>query len=173
MQPGPQVLVVPHTHWDREWYLPFAVYRHRLVALIDILLRALDREPRLRFHLDGQMAVIDDYLEMRPHREPDIRRAAAAGRISLGPWYTLPDEHLVSGEALLRNLELGLARARELGPPMLVGYVPDQFGHTAQLPQLFCRVGIEEAVLWRGVPAGRSSCWPGRSSTNCWRMGSP
>ncbi len=157
MQPGPQVHVVPHTHWDREWYLPFAVYRQRLVVLMDSLLDALEREPQLRFHLDGQMAVIDDYLEMRPHREPDIRGAAAAGRISLGPWYTLPDEHLVSGEALLRNLELGLARAAELGRPMLVGYVPDQFGHTAQLPQLLRRVEIEEAVLWRGVPAAVGS----------------
>jgi alpha-mannosidase len=147
------VHVVFHTHWDREWYLPFAVYRRRLVALLDSLLLALEREPDLRFHLDGQMAVVDDYLELRPERAGALRRAAAAGRITLGPWYTLPDEHLPSGEALLRNLELGLARAGELGRPLLVGYLPDQFGHTAQMPQLLRLAGIERAVLWRGVPA--------------------
>lgn len=145
--------MVPHTHWDREWYLPFSVYRQRLVALLDSLLVALDREPGLKFHLDGQMAIVDDYLELRPDRLPEIRRAAAGGRISLGPWYTLPDEHLVSGEALLRNLEMGLKRAREIGDPLLVGYLPDQFGHTAQMPQLLRREGIESAVVWRGVPA--------------------
>jgi len=145
--------VVFHTHWDREWYLPFAVYRRRLVALIDTLLLALEREPELRFHLDGQMALVDDYLELRPERVAALRRAAAAGRISLGPWYTLPDEHLVSGEALIRNLELGLARAGRLGRPMPVGYLPDQFGHTAQMPQVLRLLGIEHAVLWRGVPA--------------------
>jgi hypothetical protein len=155
MPPQPQVHVVPHTHWDREWYLPFAVYRRRLVALLDSLLLALPREPGLRFHLDGQMAVVDDYLEARPDRLAALRQAAAAGRVSLGPWYTLPDEHLVSGESLLRNLELGLERARELGEPMVVGYLPDQFGHTAQMPQLLRRNRIETAVLWRGVPAGR------------------
>ncbi len=147
---------MPHTHWDREWYLPFAVYRRRLAGLMDTLLRTLDREPRLRFHLDGQMAVVDDYLEVRPWHAAALRAAAEAGRVSLGPWYTLPDEHLVSGESLLRNLELGLARARAWAPrarPMLVGYVPDQFGHTAQLPQILRRLGIEVAVLWRGVPA--------------------
>jgi alpha-mannosidase len=151
------VHVVFHTHWDREWYLPFAVYRRRLVALLDSLLLALEREPDLRFHLDGQMAVVDDYLELRPEREAELRRAAAAGRITLGPWYSLPDEHLVSGEALIRNLELGLARARRLGRPMLVGYLPDQFGHTAQMPQILRLLGIEHAVLWRGVPASVGS----------------
>jgi len=152
----PAVHVVPHTHWDREWYLPYAVYRRRLVGLIDSLLRLLEDEPDLRFHLDGQLAVVDDYLELRPERAADLRRAAETGRVSLGPWYTLPDEHLVSGESLLRNLELGLRRAREFAPaadPMRVGYVPDQFGHTAQLPQLLRRAGIDTAVLWRGVPS--------------------
>ena len=103
------------------------------------------------------MAVIDDYLEVRPERLSELRRAAAAGRITLGPWYTLPDEHLVSGEALIRNLELGLRRARELGRPLLAGYLPDQFGHTAQMPQILRRFGIDTAVLWRGVPAGIDS----------------
>jgi hypothetical protein len=153
MPPPPEIHVVPHTHWDREWYLPFAVYRRRLVALLDSLLLALPREPGLRFHLDGQMAVVDDYLEARPDRLAAIRAAAADGRVSLGPWYTLPDEHLVSGESLLRNLELGLERAREIGEPMAVGYLPDQFGHTAQMPQLLRLRGIEKAVVWRGVPA--------------------
>jgi alpha-mannosidase len=152
-----EVHVVLHTHWDREWYLPFAVYRRRLVALIDSLLLALDREPGLRFHLDGQMAIVDDYLELRPERAGALRRAAAAGRITLGPWYTLPDEHLVSGEALIRNLELGLERARRFGDPMLVGYLPDQFGHTAQMPQVLRLMGIERAVVWRGVPAAVDS----------------
>lgn len=152
-----RVHVVPHTHWDREWYLPFAVYRRRLVKLIDDLLSRLDEEPGLRFHLDGQMALVDDYLELRPDRLPALGEAARSGRVSLGPWYTLPDEHLVSGESLIRNLEMGLSRARRLGEPMLVGYVPDEFGHTAQMPQVFKRFGIETAVLWRGVPADVSS----------------
>jgi alpha-mannosidase len=157
VRPGVDVHVVFHTHWDREWYLPFAVYRRRLVALIDSLLLALEREPDLRFHLDGQMAIVDDYLELRPERAAALRRAAADGRVTLGPWYTLPDEHLVSGEALIRNLELGLARARRFGHPMLVGYLPDQFGHTAQMPQILRLLGIERAVLWRGVPAAVGS----------------
>src|SRR5439155_4640178 len=104
------------------------------------------------FHLDGQTVVIDDYLAVRPEREPDIRRLAAAGKLSVGPWVTQMDEFLVSGESLIRNLERGLARARDLGGGPAVGYLPDQFGHVGQMPQILARAGIDRAVVWRGVP---------------------
>jgi alpha-mannosidase len=107
--------------------------------------------------------MIDDYLEVRPEREEDLRRAARAGKISVGPWFTQMDEFLVSGESLIRNLERGLARARELAGDALppVGYLPDQFGHVGQMPQILARHGIDRAVVWRGVPQSidRTSFW--------------
>ncbi len=147
-----RITLVPHTHWDREWYQPFDEFRDRLVAMMDALIEAGNRGfPH--FHLDGQTAMIDDYLEVRPEREPDIKRLAAERRLSLGPWFTQMDEFLTSGESHIRNLELGLARARELGPPLQVGYLPDQFGHIGQMPQILKQAGIERAVVWRGVPS--------------------
>jgi alpha-mannosidase len=147
------ITVVPHTHWDREWYLPFEGFRDRLVPIMDELLGLLD-EGYPHFHLDGQTAMIDDYLDVRPEREPNIRRHAAAGTISVGPWLTLVDEFLVSGETIVRSLELGLARARDLGGDDFVGYLPDQFGHVGQMPQILTAAGIDNAVVWRGVPQG-------------------
>jgi alpha-mannosidase len=147
------VHLVPHTHWDREWYEPFQVFRMRLVDLIDQLLERMDADPRLRFTLDGQAATVDDYLEVRPEAEPVIRRLIAEGRLAIGPWQILLDEFLVSGETIVRNLELGWARAESLGGAMRVGYLPDMFGHIAQMPQILRRAGIERAVVWRGVPA--------------------
>jgi alpha-mannosidase len=150
----PEIVLVPHTHWDREWYQPFDAFLARLVEMMDGLIDTLDREPGFaHFHLDGQVAMVDDYLAVRPEREADLRRLAAAGRLSLGPWYTQMDEFLVSGESLLRNLETGLARARELGGGLEVGYLPDQFGHVGQMPQILRSAGIERAVVWRGVPS--------------------
>jgi alpha-mannosidase len=106
------------------------------------------------FHLDGQTAPVDDYLELRPDREAELRKHAVSGRIALGPWLSLVDEFLVSGETIIRDLELGLARARELGASgRPIGYLPDQFGHIGQMPQLLRAAGIETAVVWRGVPA--------------------
>ncbi len=147
------VRLVPHTHWDREWYLPFQVFRARLVELIDRLLETMEADPRFVFTLDGQLATVDDYLEIRPEAEPRLRRLIAEGRLAVGPWQILVDEFLVSGESIIRNLETGRRRAEELGGVMAVGYLPDMFGHIAQMPQILRRAGLDNAVVWRGVPA--------------------
>jgi alpha-mannosidase len=150
-----EVFLVPHTHWDREWYEPFEGFLKRLVEMMDLLIDLADREPGFRhFHLDGQSALIDDYLAVRPEREADIRRLAKEGRISVGPWFTQMDEFLTSGESHIRNLEWGMARARQFeAEPPVAGYLPDQFGHIGQMPQILRRGGLERAVVWRGVPA--------------------
>ncbi|HUP86947.1 MAG TPA: hypothetical protein VM143_14935 [Acidimicrobiales bacterium] len=147
------VAIVPHTHWDREWYSPFQTFRLRLVDLLDEFLPALEDDlSYARFLLDGQMAVVDDYLEVRPEAEPQLRRLGATGRLAMGPWYTLPDEFLVSGETHIRNLQLGLERAAAFGGAMDIGYLPDMFGHIAQMPQLLSQFGFGHTIVWRGVP---------------------
>jgi len=148
------LILVPHTHWDREWYRTHEQFRYRLVQLLDGLLDMLEEDPDFRhFTLDGQSILIDDYLEVRPGARGRLAKLVREGRILVGPWYVLPDEWLVSGEALIRNLRLGLRTARDLGGSMNLGYVPDQFGHVGQLPQIFAGFGLEAAMLWRGVGA--------------------
>ena len=151
--PRPEVYLVPHTHWDREWYEPFQRFRLRLVDLVDAVLDRAEADRRFCFTFDGQTAMLEDYLEIRPRAEPRIRALVAAGQLAVGPLRILADEFLVGGETLARNLEAGLARAARLGGAMPVGYLPDQFGHAAQLPQLLRRAGLDRAALWRGVPA--------------------
>ncbi|MCP2339355.1 alpha-mannosidase [Actinomadura rupiterrae] len=146
------LVVVPHTHWDREWYLPFQRFRLKLVGLLDDVLDRMDRDPRLRFTLDGQMAAVDDYLEIRPERAELVARLVRDGRLAVGPWQILMDEFLCSGETIVRNLELGLRRADALGGAMRIGYLPDMFGHIAQMPQILAGFGIDRACVWRGVP---------------------
>jgi mannosylglycerate hydrolase len=146
------IILVPHTHWDREWYQTFQQFRMRLVHAVDRLLDILDRDDGFTyFMLDGQTIVLDDYLEIQPEQEERLRRYTRSGRILTGPWYIQPDEFLVSGESLIRNLQIGLRRAAMFGEPMRVGYVPDCFGHIAQLPQILQGFGIDNAVFWRGV----------------------
>ena len=153
---------VPHTHWDREWYEPFQVFRYRLVTELDRLIETAEADPRFRFTLDGQTAAIQDYLEMRPENEARVRELVESGRLALGPWLILLDEFLCTGETIVRNLRLGIEGATALGGAMAVGYLPDMFGHIAQMPQILRRAGIEHAALWRGVPAsvaGHSFIW--------------
>jgi alpha-mannosidase/mannosylglycerate hydrolase len=143
---------VVSTHWDREWYEPFQHYRFRLVNLLDEVLDTLERTPEFRyFQMDGQSIPAEDYLEIRPERAEQFRSLVAAGRLRLGPWYVLPDEALVSGESIVRNLQRGIAVAAQFGRPSRVGFLCDMFGHISQLPQILRGFGIDNAFLWRGV----------------------
>lgn len=154
--------LVSHTHWDREWYRTFQQFRLDLVRTVDDVLDTLERDPAFaHFLLDGQTIVLDDYLAMRPERAEQLRRFIAAGRLAVGPWYCHPDLFLVSGESIVRNLMLGLRVARSYGRALMVGYIPDQFGHSGQTPQILRGFGIESAVLWRGVNARetRNESW--------------
>lgn len=147
-----KLVLVSHTHWDREWYFPFQRFRAMLVEAVDRLLVIMAaRADYLYFTLDGQTIVLEDYLEVRPEREIDLRQLISQGRILIGPWYVMPDEFLVSGESLVRNLLEGRSTASRFGPVMMVGYVPDPFGHIAQMPQILRGFGIDSAVLWRGI----------------------
>ena len=172
-----QVHYVLSTHWDREWYQPFQVYRHRLVQLLD---RTLDDiaagQLRGPFTTDGQAIVLEDYLEVRPERRPQVEDMARTGKLKIGPWFVLPDEWLVSGEAMVRNLRLGRKMARDLGAePSAAGFVCDLFGHIGQLPQLFSGFGIKGAFLWRGLEPRKTAhlIWEGSDGTRlpCYRFG--
>ena len=142
-----RIAIVPHTHWDREWYKPFQTFRLELVDLVDDLLDLLEQDAcYAHFLLDGQMAVVDDYLEIRPEAEERLRALAAAGRITVGPWYILMDEFLVSGETIVRNLQMGMVRGGRL-----------RWGHGGRLPARHVRPHRPDAP---DPPAGRLRTTP-------------
>jgi mannosylglycerate hydrolase len=145
--------VVPHTHWDREWYLPFERFQLKLAAVVDEVLDVLERDPEYTsFTLDGQAVVLEDYLEARPENEGRLRALLASGRLEVGPSYILPDELLVAGESLVRNLLLGRIVCERFGArPSPVGYLPDSFGHPLQLPQILAGFGIDSFIFSRGL----------------------
>ncbi|MCA9839596.1 MAG: hypothetical protein KC422_21990 [Trueperaceae bacterium] len=156
-----KIHIVPHTHWDREWYRTFQQFRIRLVRLMDRLLDILDKDDGYtHFMLDGQTRLLEDYLEVRPERKEGIARLVREGRLSIGPWYVLADEFLVAPESLVRNLLLGEKISRQFGGGMSIGYVPDLFGHIAQLPQLLQGFAMNTAVLRRGLADEPAElCW--------------
>ncbi|MFD2332032.1 glycoside hydrolase family 38 C-terminal domain-containing protein [Cohnella sp. GCM10020058] len=147
-----KMYVLSHTHWDREWYQDFQGFRLRLVHMMDELIDHMERDEAYRyFMLDGQTIILEDYIRIRPERKDRLAKLIAGGRIQIGPWYVMPDEFLVSGESLIRNLLKGVRDARKWGAePVRSGYVTDIFGHNSQLPQLLQGFGIDHAVMFRG-----------------------
>jgi alpha-mannosidase len=150
--PGLTFHLIPHTHWDREWYLTRAAFTARLVPMLDELLERFERDAGLRtFLLDGQTVLLEDYLRVRPDRRDRIQRLVREGRLQAGPWYVLADELIPSGESLVRNLLVGRADAARLGGRCEALYSPDAFGHPATWPTLAAQFGIPFGALWRGV----------------------
>ncbi len=146
------VTVVPHTHWDRAWYVPFEEFRRRLVRLVDRLIYVLSTNEDFKcFVFDGQTVVLEDYLEIKPEREDVLKELVRQGRLYVGPWYVLPDEFLVSGEAIVRNLMIGHAISDRFGRAMRVGYIPDPFGHIGQMPQILAGFKLDNALFTRGI----------------------
>lgn len=148
--------LISHTHWDREWYMPYEHHHVLLIELMDKLLDTLDQDPEYRyFHLDGQTIIREDYLQVRPEQQERLDRYIREGRIHFGPWYVLQDEFLTSGEANLRNLLIGHRDARPLGVISKTGYFPDSFGNMGQAPQILQQADIHNAIFGRGVkPTG-------------------
>ncbi len=145
--------IIPHSHWDREWYLPFEKHRIRLVELMDDLIETMELDPDYKaFHLDGQYIVLEDYLEIRPQMKERLLALIRADRIQIGPWYVLQDEYLTSGEANVRNMLYGIRLCKALGAkPVETGYFPDAFGNISQAPQIIRGFGFDTAVFGRGV----------------------
>ncbi len=147
--------VIPHSHWDREWYMSFEQHRMRLVELFDALIETMEKHPEYNYyHMDGQYIVIDDYLEIRPQMRDRLMKLIHDDRIQIGPWYVLQDEYLTSGESNVRNMLYGIKLCKEIGAdPVMTGYFPDAFGNISQAPQILKGFDIDNAAFGRGVGA--------------------
>ena len=153
------VHIISHSHWDREWYMPFEYHRAYLVKLIDNCMELFENDKDFKsFHLDGHTALIEDYLEIKPENNGKIEKYIKEGKFAAGPWYVLQDEFLTSSEANVRNLLVGMDIAKKYGKVTPIGYFPDSFGNAGQMPQLMKQAGMKAIVFGRGVkPTGANN----------------
>jgi mannosylglycerate hydrolase len=161
-----QIHVIAHTHWDQEWYFTrqdsMVLASYNFADVID----TLEQDPAYYcYHLDGQMAVVDDFLAINPGYRFRVEKLVREKRLFVGPWYTQTDTYNVHGESIIRNLKYGIFAARTLGHAMQVGYLPDTFGHNAQMPTILQGCNIDNFVFWRGIDHDRQA----KNSQFLWR----
>lgn len=147
-----RIHVIPHTHWDQEWY--FTHQDSSVLAsynFIEVLRTLCDSSDYACYHLDGQTAIVEDFLAIKSDYRAVLQELVTDKRLFIGPWYTQTDTYNVHGESIIRNLKYGITFARSLGHSMKVGYLPDTFGHNAQMPMLLSGCGLDNLVFWRGI----------------------
>ena len=146
-----RVHITPHMHWDREWYFTTEESRILLVNNMEEILERLESDPEYKYYvLDGQTAVIEDYLSIKPENKERMKALVEAGKLIIGPWYSQTDTMGVAGESILRNLLYGMRDCLAFGEPMKIGYLPDSFGMSAQMPQIYNNFDINTTLFWRG-----------------------
>lgn len=145
-----EIKMLMHTHWDREWYFTKdetqVLLRNHMFQVIDFL----EANEDIIYILDGQSVMLDDFIEFAPRWKTRVEALVKKGALRVGPWYTQTDLLLVHGESIIRNLYYGMKKALEYGNVMKVGYAPDTFGHSSQMPQIYKQFGIESSFFWRG-----------------------
>ncbi|WEF26876.1 mannosylglycerate hydrolase [Klebsiella aerogenes] len=146
-----RVHITPHMHWDREWYFTTEESRILLVNNMEEILARLEQDEEYKYYvLDGQTAVLEDYFAVKPENRERVKRLVEAGKLIIGPWYTQTDTTIVSGESIVRNLMYGIRDSMAFGEPMKIGYLPDSFGMSGQLPHIYNGFGITRTMFWRG-----------------------
>lgn len=147
-----KIHVIPHSHWDREWYFTTSRSKVYLMKDLEDVLNTLENDPEFKyFMVDAQGSLLDDYIKWRPQDKERISKLVNDGRLVIGPWYTQTDQLVISGESIVRNMYYGIKRCESFGKYMNVGYVPDSFGQSGNMPQIYRQFGIEDTLFWRGV----------------------
>ena len=147
-----KVHVIPHSHWDREWYFTTSRSKVYLMKNLKDVLDTLQTNDDFKyFMVDAQASLLDDYIKWMPQDKKRIEKLVKAKKLIIGPWYTQSDQLVISGESIVRNMYYGMKRCSELGGYMNVGYVPDSFGQAGNMPQIYRQFGIEDTLFWRGV----------------------
>lgn len=145
-----QVIAYLHTHWDREWYREFEVFRLRLLRVFDNVLYMLETNKIPCFYFDGQVSALEDYLEMRPEKTPLVKSLIYSKKLFIGPFYCLTDEFLTDRNCFIKNLELGMKKSIDFGCTDFIGYFADTFGHSQNVVDLMRDFGIDKCIVWRG-----------------------
>ncbi|MDY6935472.1 MAG: glycoside hydrolase family 38 C-terminal domain-containing protein [Spirochaetota bacterium] len=181
--------IFSHTHWDFEWYEVHEGFKLQLVPLIEHLLDTLEKDPDFKFHFDGQVMPIMDYLEIL--REEDdcddknrvgeanrkISKFVKRGQLILGPCWSTPETSLISCESLIRNINRGIRFSSKFGVASSVFYNADAFQYHSQLPQIIEGSGLKSAFTWRAYKHGKTlkdlSIWEGADKTSVLRYYPP
>lgn len=147
-----KVYVVPHSHWDREWYFGIEESNILLSENLSFLIDYLEKNPEFKsYTFDAQISIVEEFLKVMPEKKEKLIELIKNKRLFVGPWYTQCDSLLINKESIIRNLLFGIKLGERYVHTLEVGYLPDIFGQNAYLPSIFKNFGLKSAIFQRGV----------------------
>lgn len=158
--------VVGHAHMDMNWLW---TYSETMQMCNDNLRQAaafMDEFPDYTM-LQSQAAVYDFVEKVDPPLFQLIRKYVKAGRLEpVGGMWTEGDMNLSSGEAITRTFLLGQRYFQSrFGKMASVGWLPDNFGHISQMPQILRLAGCKYFYFHRCKPYKGTFWWTGPDSS--------
>ena len=165
-----KIHVYPHTHWDYEWYFTSNESIIQLIYHMDEVMEALENGELETYLLDGQLSILEEYIKFIPSNFERVKNLVESGKLLIGPWYTQTDELIIDGESIVRNLFYGIKSASKYGDYLKIGYLPDSFGQTKDLPKILNGFDINRSIFWRGVAndvcPNREFIWKGEDDSS-------
>ncbi|MFA6482087.1 MAG: glycoside hydrolase family 38 C-terminal domain-containing protein [Bacteroidales bacterium] len=164
---GDSIFVTGHAHMDMNWLWP---YNESVKMFHDNFRQAvafMERFPDYRM-LQSQATIYRHVEEMDPPLFEKVKKLVGEGRFELaGGMWTESDCNLTGGEALCRTLLLGQRYFLDkFGKIARVGWLPDNFGHISQFPQMLRLSGMDYYYFHRCVPFIGPFRWIGPDSSN-------
>ena len=158
--------VVGHAHMDMNWLW---TYSETMQMCNDNLRQAvafMNEYPDYTM-LQSQAAVYNFVEKVDPPLFQLIRKYVKSGRLELGGgMWTEGDMNLSSGEAITRSFLLGQHYFQScFGKMANVGWLPDNFGHISQMPQILKLAGCDYFYFHRCKPYKGTFWWTGPDSS--------
>lgn len=149
----PRIHMIGHAHLDAVWLWPWTESYQEVRATLRSAVQLLRENPEYVFTLE-QVVFLDWLLESDPELFAQVQEYVAEGRISIvGGWWVEPDANLPALESFVRQGLYGQRFLEEhFGVQATVAFNVDSFGHSAALPQILAKQGIDSYCFLRPGP---------------------
>lgn len=167
------VHAIGHTHIDVAWLWDLKQTREKVTRSFATALDLQNRYPNYKF-MASQPILYEMLNEVAPSVFNRVKKSAEEGLWEAeGAMYLEADCNLISGESMIRQIELGNAYFTEnFGAPSRTLWLPDVFGYSAAMPQVLKGFDIElfitskiswseynklpyDSFVWEGIDGSR------------------
>ncbi len=165
------IQVVGHAHMDMNWLWTYSETMQMCNDNLRQVVAFMKEFPDYTM-VQSQGAVFNFVEMVDPPLLDQLRKYVKEGRLEpVGGMWTEGDMNLTSGEAISRSFLLGQRYFQSrLGRMAKVGWLPDNFGHVSQMPQILKLAGCDYFYFHRCKPYIGTFWWvaPDSSRVLCY-----